>query len=218
MKVGDKLNIITKIEEQKRNKDRVNIYIDDEYAFSLSREVLIKEGIKLKEKVDIEKIKKAAKEDNYMKCKSAALRIIERTHKTEKEIRERLLKREYDIETINRTISFLKEYNLLNDENYAKMYIKDKSKSQGKKKIKYDLLRKGLDDNLIEKEIAKIDSDEEEDIAYNLANKKYNILRKRENDNYKLSQKLYRFILSKGYSYDIASKVIKKLLKQDDFY
>lgn len=107
MKVGDKLNIITKIEEQKRNKDRVNIYIDDEYAFSLSREVLIKEGIKLKEKVDIEKIKKAAKEDNYMKCKSAALRIIERTHKTEKEIRERLLKREYDIETINRTISFL---------------------------------------------------------------------------------------------------------------
>jgi len=212
------LNIITKIEEQKRNKDRVNIYIDDEYAFSLSREVLIKEGIKLKEKVDIEKIKKAAKEDNYMKCKSAALRIIERTHKTEKEIRERLLKREYDIETINRTISFLKEYNLLNDENYAKMYIKDKSKSQGKKKIKYDLLRKGLDDNLIEKEIAKIDSDEEEDIAYNLANKKYNILRKRENDNYKLSQKLYRFILSKGYSYDIASKVIKKLLKQDDFY
>ena len=41
-----------------------------------------------------------------MKCKSAALRIIERTHKTEKEIRERLLKREYDIETINRTISF----------------------------------------------------------------------------------------------------------------
>jgi len=218
LKVGDKLNIITKIEEQKRNKDRVNIYIDDEYAFSLSREVLIKEGIKLKEKVDIEKIKKAAKEDNYMKCKSAALRIIERTHKTEKEIRERLLKREYDIETINRTISFLKEYNLLNDENYAKMYIKDKSKSQGKKKIKYDLLRKGLDDNLIEKEIAKIDSDEEEDIAYNLANKKYNILRKRENDNYKLSQKLYRFILSKGYSYDIASKVIKKLLKQDDFY
>ncbi|NLL31030.1 MAG: recombination regulator RecX [Clostridiales bacterium] len=212
------MNIITKIEEQKRNKDRVNIYIDDEYAFSLSREVLIKEGIKLKEKVDIEKIKKAAKEDNYMKCKSAALRIIERTHKTEKEIRERLLKREYDIETINRTISFLKEYNLLNDENYAKMYIKDKSKSQGKKKIKYDLLRKGLDDNLIEKEIAKIDSDEEEDIAYNLANKKYNILRKRENDNYKLSQKLYRFILSKGYSYDIASKVIKKLLKQDDFY
>ena len=29
---------------------------------------------------------------------------------------------------------------------------------------------------------------QEEDIAYNLANKKYNILRKRENDNYKLSQ------------------------------
>lgn len=212
------MNIITKIEEQKKNKDRVNIYIDDEYAFSLSKEVLIKEGIKLKEKVDIDRIKKAAKEDDYLKCKSAALKIIDRSYKTEKEIWGKLLKKDFDIETINRTISFLKEYNFLNDIDYAKMYIKDKSKSQGKNKIKYNLLKKGLNDTLIEQEISKINSEEEEETAYYLANKKYNILIKREKDNYKLSQKLYRFLVTRGYSYEIASKVIKKLLNQDDFY
>lgn len=212
------MDIITKIEEQKKNKDRVNIYIDDEYAFSLSKEVLIKEGIKLKEKVDIDRIKKAAKEDDYLKCKSAALKIIDRSYKTEKEIWGKLLKKDFDIETINRTISFLKEYNFLNDIDYAKMYIKDKSKSQGKNKIKYNLLKKGLNDTLIEQEISKINSEEEEETAYYLANKKYNILIKREKDNYKLSQKLYRFLVTRGYSYEIASKVIKKLLNQDDFY
>ncbi|ASW42592.1 recombination regulator RecX [Clostridium isatidis] len=212
------MNIITKIEEQKKNKDRVNIYIDDEYAFSLSKEVLIKEGIKLKEKVDIDRIKKAAKEDDYLKCKSAALKIIDRSYKTEKEIWGKLLKKDFDIETINRTISFLKEYNFLSDIDYAKMYIKDKSKSQGKNKIKYNLLKKGLNDTLIEQEISKINSEEEEETAYYLANKKYNILIKREKDNYKLSQKLYRFLVTRGYSYEIASKVIKKLLNQDDFY
>ena len=36
------MNIITKIELGKRNKERVNIYIDDEYAFSISAELVIR--------------------------------------------------------------------------------------------------------------------------------------------------------------------------------
>ena len=36
------MNIITKIEVGKRNKERVNIYIDEEYAFSISAELIYK--------------------------------------------------------------------------------------------------------------------------------------------------------------------------------
>ena len=35
------MNIITKIECGKRNKDRVNIYIDEEYAFSVDMEIVL---------------------------------------------------------------------------------------------------------------------------------------------------------------------------------
>ena len=52
------MNIITKIEAQKRNKDRANIYIDNDYAFSLSNELVYKEGLKVNSKIDIEKINK----------------------------------------------------------------------------------------------------------------------------------------------------------------
>lgn len=207
------MNKITNIEEQKRNKERVNIYVDNDYAFSLSKEVLLKEKIKVNDIIDMEKMKKISKEDNFMKCKNSALRIIERTIKTEKEIREKLISKEYDEESINRSIDFLKEYNFLNDENYARMYVRDKSKGQGKNKIKYSLIRKGLDEEIILEELSKIDEDEEENTAYEMALKKYNIIKKRESDSYKLSQKLYRFLISKGYGYDVASKVIKKITK-----
>ena len=207
------MNKITNIEEQKRNKERVNIYVDNDYAFSLSKEVLLKEKIKVNDIIDMEKMKKISKEDNFMKCKNSALRIIERTIKTEKEIREKLIAKEYDEESINRSIDFLKEYNFLNDENYARMYVRDKSKGQGKNKIKYSLIRKGLDEEIILEELSKIDEDEEENTAYEMALKKYNIIKKRESDSYKLSQKLYRFLISKGYGYDVASKVIKKITK-----
>ncbi len=210
------MNIITKIEVQKRNKDRANIYIDNEYAFSLSNELVYKEGLKTNEKINIEEIKVIAKEDNYLKCKNTALRIVEKTFKSEKELRDKLILKGYENEEIDKTIKFLKKYSFISDDNYTKMYVKDKSRLQGKKKIKYDLMKKGISENIIEEEISNIDRDDERETAYNLAIKKYNTIAKREDDKFKLSQKLYRYLLTKGYDYDTVSYAVKKVTTIDD--
>ena len=210
------MNKITKIEVQKRNKDRVNVFVDESFAFAISAEILYKEGLKVDQVIDLEKVEKVAREDSFVKCKGSALRMIERSYKTQKEIGDKLFLKGYDKETIERTMEFLKEYKFVNDEAYLNMYIKDKIKGQGKNKIKYDLMKKGIDDNLIENEILGINEDEEKETAYAIALKKYNILSKRENDKFKLSQKLYRFLLSKGYNYDIVSYVVKRILETED--
>ena len=210
------MNIITKIEVGKRNKERVNIYIDEEYAFSISAELIYKENIKVKDKIDVDSLKKLADEDNYIKCKNTALKTIERTYKSEKELAQKLALKGYDDHIINRTINFMKEYNLL-DNNYATMYVKDKSRNIGKKKIKYSLLQKGIDEEIIESELEKINNDEVKAIVYEMALKKYKVFSKRENDNYKLTQKLYRFLMGKGYDYDLIKDVVKSIVKSEDF-
>lgn len=209
------MNVITKLEIGKRNKERVNVYIDGEFAFSLHAEIIYKESLKVNDKVDLERLKKMAEEDNYLKCKNSAIRIIERSYKSEKEIREKLLLKEYENKTIDRTLEFLKEYNLLNDEKLTSMYVKDRLRSEGKNKIKYSLIRKGISEDLIEEELSKVDDDNLRETAYNLGLKKYNTLLKRENDKYKLSQKLYRFLMSKGYGYDLISEVVKEIMKTE---
>lgn len=211
------MNIITKIEVGKRNKERVNIYIDEEYAFSISAELIYKENIKVKDKIDVDSLKKLADEDNYIKCKNTALKTIERTYKSEKELAQKLALKGYDDHIINRTINFMKEYNLLNDNNYATMYVKDKSRNIGKKKIKYSLLQKGIDEEIIESELEKINNNEVKAIVYEMALKKYKVFSKRENDNYKLTQKLYRFLMGKGYDYDLIKDVVKSIVKSEDF-
>lgn len=211
------MNIITKIEVGKRNKERVNIYIDEEYDFSISAELIYKENIKVKDKIDVDSLKKLADEDNYIKCKNTALKTIERTYKSEKELAQKLALKGYDDHIINRTINFMKEYNLLNDNNYATMYVKDKSRNIGKKKIKYSLLQKGIDEEIIESELEKINNDEVKAIVYEMALKKYKVFSKRENDNYKLTQKLYRFLMGKGYDYDLIKDVVKSIVKSEDF-
>lgn len=212
------MGIITKIEAQKRNKERVNIYIDDDYAFSLSAELVYKEGLEAKMEVDSERLSKIATEEGFLKCKESALRTIERTYKTEKEMRDKLILKEFDINLIERTIEFLKEYNLLNDENYVKMYVKDKIKNEGQNKIKYALMKKGIKEELIREEISKFNDDSQKEVAYDLAIKKYNLLSKREEDKYKISQKLYRFLIAKGYDYSVVSEVVKKVVNSEELY
>lgn len=210
------MNTITKIEVQKRNKNRVNVYVDHEYAFSLDSELVYKEGLKTNESINIEKVEEIAKKDNYLKCKSAALRIVEKTYKSEKELKDKLLLKGYDKHSIEKSIEFLKEYGFINDISFAKLYIKDKNRTQGKSKIKYDLIKKGISEDIIESSISNIDEEAERDNAYNIAIKKYNVIAKREDDKYKLSQKLFRFLLSKGYSYDTVSYVVRKITNQED--
>lgn len=208
---------ITKIEIQKRNKERVNLYLDQEYAFSLSAELVYKEGLKANVEIDSEKLKILAENENFIRCKESALRIIERSYKTEKEMRDKLKVKGYEDNSINKSIEFLKEYNFINDSNYAKAFISDKLNSVGSKKIKYTLTQKGICKEIIDEELSKLNTDSEKNTAFNIAQKKLDILKKKENDKYKISGKLYRYLVSKGYGYDVINNVVKEVMSLDEF-
>lgn len=208
---------ITKIEVQKKNKERVNLFLDEEYAFSLSIELIYKEGLKKNDEVDSQKLEALAEKESLITCKNSALRIIEKSHKTEKEVIEKLKSKGYGDNAINKSIEFLKEYNFINDLNYAKAFINDKLNSVGSQKIRYTLLQKGISKELVEEHLSNSNKENEKNVAFNLAKKKVDLLRKKENDNYKISGKLYRYLISKGYEYDITNEVVKQVMSLDDF-
>lgn len=202
---------ITKIETGKRNKERVNVYIDDEYAFSINMELVYKFGLKVNEEVNKEKLIEISKSENLSKCKESALRTIERSYKTEKEIRDKLLSKEFDSETIDSTIDFLIEYGFIDDSKFVSMYIKDRIRTQGRNKIRYSLISKGVNKLLIEEAFSTLDRDDEMERAIILCEKKYLNISKREDDDFKIKNKLTRYLLGRGYDYDIAKEVIKEV-------
>ena len=125
----------------------------------------------------------------------------------------RLLEKGYALEEVNETLKFLEEYNFINDESYTKAFINDRTKTQGKQKIKYALKNKGVSDEIIEEELSKLDMEKEKENANILALKKYNILIKRESDKYKLKEKIIRFLISRGYNYEVAKDAVNEILK-----
>ena len=204
---------ITKIEFQKKNKDKVNLFVDNEFVMGIAAELVYKENLNVGSQISTEKLQSVAKREAIVRCKDSALHIIERSYKTEKQLRDKLIQKGFDEETIEVVIDFVKEYNFINDERYAKAFIKDNIRTKGSKKIKYELIRKGVAKDIIERALKMIDGDEEKENALIIGEKKYKTLIKNDDDTYKISGKLYRFLTMRGYNYDIVKDVVKEIMK-----
>ncbi|MBW7959867.1 hypothetical protein B6D29_04975 [Microgenomates bacterium UTCPR1] len=133
--------------------------------------------------------------------------------RTEKEVREYLYKKikttHWSRDDADKIIDELKSQGLIDDKKFVELFVKDRInlKPKGKKLLTYELKKKGIDDNLIENYFFNNVLDEE-----NLALK---ILKKRwsrfENlDSKKRFEKSARFLLSRGFGYDLVRKTIEK--------
>lgn len=200
---------ISSIEVQSKNKERVNIYLNGEYTFSCSAELVYVHNLKSGMEIAIDKFKEIVDEDNYIKAKNAALKFIERSYKSEKEISDKLLLKGYDEKIAERVMKFLRDYNFVNDEKFIEMYIKEKTISGGRNKIKYSLLRKGISEQLVLEAVDKIDDVLERKIAKKLFDKKYAILKNSEKDKRKLYKKLGDFLIRNGFSGEIVSEILR---------
>ncbi len=204
-------NTITKIEIQKKNENRVNIFIDGEFSFSCSSELVYYHKLHKGRVIEIEDFEKVISEDNYIRGKNVSLKYIERTLKTEAQIREYLVKKEFDENTIDRVINFLKEYKFIDDYYYTKAFINTNIKSWGKNKIIYNLKSKGIDDDIINRVINELPMESEITIALSLAEKKLKLLCNKENSKIKILQKLSSYLVSRGYNFEIINEVISKM-------
>lgn len=103
-------------------------------------------------------------------------------------------------------VDFLQDEGYINDERYCRSYVKSKLnlKKWGVNKIKLSLIAKGVDRDIIDEVVSKIDQDSyKEELVNLLKNKKIN-----ETDPYKKKAKLIRYAVGKGYSYSLVMEIV----------
>ena len=208
---------ITGIEIQKRNKNRVNLYVDNEYLLSLQAELVYKYNLSKNQEIDEEKLLEIARADDYEKAKNKALNSLSKVEKSEKKIREKL-SADFDEEVIEDVIEFLKKHELVDDERFAEMIVSNdlNFKRVGKNRIKQNLYTKGIKREYIESAISDIDSDVELENAIYLAKKR--LPRIKDKDINKVKNKLYQHLSYKGFSYDIIKSAIREVLEEDSYW
>jgi regulatory protein len=198
---------------QKKNKDRVNIYIDNDFAFACDAGLVYTHNITRGKTIEKENLEGIVNEDNYIKAKNNALHFLESSFKSAKQVVDKLTLKDYDVKTIDRVMLFLKEYDFVDDNRFVELFIKEKVRSSGKNKIKFALLKKGLPEELINEGLNTITSEQQSQVAYKLGEKKIAILFKSEKDTRKLYKKTADYLVRNGFDFEIVSEVLNKVTK-----
>lgn len=204
---------ITKLEIQQRNKERVNIYIDDNFFLGVNAEIVYDLNLKKGDEVDEDKLKSLIDKEGLSKAKNKAMSILNRTAISEKKLREKLS--DYSDEIVDEVINKLKDYGFINDKDLARRIADNNSNISrfGKNKIRQNLYRKGISKDDIDEVVEEIDSNEQYENALYLARKRYKNLK--GEDNRKVYQKLTQHLAYKGFSYDIIKSVIQEVMNED---
>ena len=209
--------IITKIEQQKKNQDRVNIYVNDEFFTAIYKELVFTFNLKKGDEIDENNLKTILDDEMYLKAKNKALNILSKADQSEKKIREKLHD-DFEESTIDKVIEFLRRNKFIDDNLLAQKIINTNLNLNkcGKNRIKQNLYNKGLDASSIIEAMSEIDSDIEFENAMHLAKKRYE--RVKNEDSRKIYQKLSQHLAYKGFDYDIIKRVLNKLLSNNDYY
>lgn len=203
---------ITKIEYQKKNKDRVSIYLDDEYAFGVDLNVLIKYSLSKNMELEDDFIREILEAEEEVSAYNYAISILARTPKSEKQLKQKMRDKGYDLIFIEKAIKKLQGKKYIDDERYCEMFINDKINisKYGKRKIKQALYEKGIDRDIIEDKLSKVTNEEETKRAYMIGAKKLRTIK--EEDIRKKTMKLSNYLVNKGFEYSAVKKAVSKLL------
>ncbi len=210
------MDIITKIEAQKKNTDRVNIYINNEFFMSVFTELIYTFNLKKGMKIDSENLKSLIDNDMYIKAKNKALNILSKADQSEKRIKEKL-SLEFEETTIEKVLNFLKNNKFIDDKLLAQKIVNTNINlnKYGKNKIKQNLYNKGLDYEDISNAISNINPNVEFENAMHLAKKRYE--RIKNDDKRKIYQKISQHLAYKGFNYDTIKSVLNKILNFDEY-
>ena len=186
---------ITKI--QALTKQKYRIFLDGESAFAVYKGELsryhLEEGAVLPPEVYEELVNRVLKKRATLR----AMHILERTDKTEAQLRRKLEESEYPKEAVESAIAYVTSYGYLDDRRYAEHYIEWKKQGKGKARLKMELVQKGISREIIEEVLESTDFGETREMIRQI------ILKRRKTDipmNEKEKQRIYGFLMRKGFS------------------
>jgi len=196
---------ITAISVQKKNPKRVNIFLDGEFAFGLSR--ITAAWLKVGQEMSSEKIALLKSEDEIETAYQKSLNYISYQPRTEQEVRRKLESNLYPYEIINNTINKLISLGLIDDQKFANDWVDNRSefRPRSKRALSYELKRRGIQADYIEAALEDVDDSL---MAYKAASKQAHKYKSCDWEKYR--KKMLGFLSRRGFIYEICTHVTKR--------
>lgn len=195
---------ITKLEYQKKDPDRVNVFIDGQFAVGIDTNDVLNLKLYANKEISQEELTNIIGQSEFGLLLNFALNYLSFRPRSEWETRFHLHRKTKDEKLIDGVIEKLKKINQINDESFAKWFIEQRNTFRPKSDriMKHELKSKGISDEIIKRTLENDETSEFE--------KAYRLIKKPME-----REKLIRFLGSRGFSWDTIEEVLAKLKNKD---
>jgi len=203
---------ITRIESQKRRKNRYSIFSGDQFITGVSDQTLLEFNLHTGKKLTEKKLDKINEREDYLRLREQALRYLARRAHSKREMKTKLSQKGFDSYKIIQIIAELEQKKYLDDAHFARVFIQDeiRLKKTGPLRIRQKLREKGIDKELAEQLLHLLYPEDLQTIhAAELAQKKVKNLTAQPVA--KKQTQLANYLKNKGYTWHITGHIIQQL-------
>ena len=195
---------ITNLKQAVKNENRVNVFVNDSYAFSLDIAQVVDLRLKVGLEITEEQLAEYRKLSEYGKLYQRTLEWALLRPRSEKEtsdyLRKKIYEKKLDGGYIEQILKKLKDKSYVDDEGFARWYVENRFVKKGisKKRLEMELLKKGISRETIERVMAESGRDEKDEILKIIAKK-----RAKYDD-----EKLIQYLCRQGFSYELVRGLV----------
>lgn len=207
---------ITALVAQAGDQERVNVFIDGQFAIGISIYVMQDEKLRkgqVLSQADWDRLEQA---ERGSQAWNAALRLLEVRPRSEQELRTRLQRKQFLPEQIDTAIKRLRDLELLDDAQFAQLWVANRQNlnPRGAQALRQELRAKGIDRQVVDEVIeANVDEDSEHAACADVARKalhKY----ARETDRATFQRKFGGFLQRRGFSFATIKPILAELWQE----
>lgn len=202
----------------RKDEKNVSVYFDNGERLILSEDTFYSSGLRKGDEISEDRFSFFIEQNILYHIKQRALSFLARRFHSERELLIKLKTKAYEERLIKIVLNDLREKSIIDDQVFANHFIEEKLKKKrwGKNKIRAALFSKGVSSSIIDDVLQSFNSEEDQnEVAFSLAKKKFENLKLRETDSKKLKQKIISFLLSRGFDYEVSSGAVNKIIEQD---
>ncbi|RMF65794.1 MAG: hypothetical protein D6743_07450 [Calditrichaeota bacterium] len=206
----DAARTITKIELQRKNRNKASIFLDGEYAFSLGVDIVSRHGLKAGETLPAPRLALLQREEERRQIKERAYRYLSYRAHSEKELQQKLERSGFGQEPIAEVLAELKANRLLNDDEFARSFARSKlaKKPMGERRLRQELWKKGVDKEIIDATVSEIYADADQlELARTLVAR--TAPRYKHLEPQRRARRVRDLLLRQGFSWEIVRQVLE---------
>jgi regulatory protein len=165
--------VISAIEPQRR-KGRYNIFVDGEFVIGVGEPVVARLRLKPGMPFAADRLLELGRAEELQRATDASARLLEIRPRSTREIRDRLKQKGFDEQVVDEAVASLTRLGYLDDAQFSRLWVESRarSKAAGARKMRSELMTKGIERSLIDDAVGVIGEGEELAIAAAIVAKK----------------------------------------------